>query len=171
MKAPKLTILASTLFLMLSSCMSDKENYLYSVSFDELDGFMHHQTIKKNSFSHSGNKCVQLNKENIYGPTYSNLISEIGSGRFKKLKVSGWVRIETANAKMQIVCSVDSADKTIFWDEIDNLKVSKKPGEWILIEKSFDLSKVNSQTNKLNIYPMHDGDGNTYIDDLEFSFE
>ncbi len=168
-KAPLYLLFAG--ILLTTSCSQEETVNLYSVSFDELDGFTHHGTIKKISFSHSGNKCVQLNKDNLYGPTYSCLIGDIGSGNFKFLKVTGWVRIETPNAKMQIVCSVDSADKTVYWDEVDNRVVNAKPGEWKKLEKTFDLSKVNSQSNKLNIYPMHDGEGNSYIDDLTFSFE
>ncbi len=168
----KLVSLTLAFSFALISCSDDKSSSsLYFITFDDLAGFTHHSSIKTVNYAYSGNKCVQLNKEFIYGPTFSMKIADLRPGPINRLILKGRVRIETEKGKMQIVCSIDSADKTIYWNAIDSRTHDLKPGEWKEISSTFDLSKVNDKENKINIYPMHDGEGNTFIDNLEFSFE
>lgn len=158
--------------MLSSSCSNENSsNSLYYVTFDELSGYIDNPTIKINNLAYSGNKCVQLNKDYKYGPTFSKKFNEIKSTVITKLTVSGWVRSDTKNTSIQLVCSVDSADKTIFWSSIDSKTIAESQGEWTKLSTTFDLSNVNNRDNKLNIYPMHEGESNSYLDDLEFSFE
>lgn len=168
----KLFFLSVALAVTFYSCSDDKSSSaLYFITFDDLAGFTNHATIKTVNYAYSGNKCVQLNNQFLYGPTFSMKIGDVRQGPINRLILKGRVRIETEKGKMQIVCSIDSADKTIYWNAIDSRVASVKAGEWKEISSTFDLSIVNNKENKINIYPMHDGEGNTFIDNLEFSFE
>jgi hypothetical protein len=156
----------------ITSCSESNNSLsLYYITFDDISGYYDHSTIKSNTLSHSGSKCVQLNKDFIYGPTFSKKINDIKPSIINKLTVSGWVKSDSKNGSMQLVCSIDSVDKTIFWNSIDSKTLTGKHDEWKQMSITFDLTKVNNGNNKLNIYPMHTGEGNSYLDDLEFSFE
>ena len=167
----KITIVLLTSALFISCSESKTSSTLYTISFDELSGYVDNPSIKSDNSARSGNKCVQLSKDLIYGPTFSKKIKDIRPSMISKLTVSGWVKSNSKNGSMQLVCSIDSADKTIFWNCIDSKTLSGNHNEWQQMSITFDLSKVNNANNKLNIYPRHTGEGNSFLDDLEFSFE
>ncbi|MBP6511780.1 MAG: hypothetical protein KA347_03850 [Bacteroidia bacterium] len=168
----KIILLLVILTTLSTSCSkNNSSNSIYFITFDDLSGYIDNSTIKINNLAYSGNKCVQLNKEFLYGPTFSKKFNEIKPGIINKLIVSGWVKSDSKNGSMQLVCSIDSVDKTVFWNSIDSKTLTGNNDEWKQMSITFDLTKVNNGNNKLNIYPMHAGEGNSYLDDLEFSFE
>ncbi|MBK9639276.1 MAG: hypothetical protein IPO63_16310 [Bacteroidetes bacterium] len=169
----KRTLLISLFLTTIISCSNNKDNQstLFYLSFDDLSGYIDNSTIKINDLSFSGRNCVQLNKEYVYGPTFSKKMKDISPRIINKLSLSGWVKSDSKNGSILLVCSIDSADKTIFWNCADSKTLSGSNTEWTNLSVTFDLSKLNNGENKLNIYPMHSGEGNSYLDDLEFSFE
>ncbi|MFN8154590.1 MAG: hypothetical protein U0Y08_09890 [Bacteroidia bacterium] len=157
------------LLLLVSACR--QKNKLYSYNFDDIDLYNDHATIVKKQLAHSGEKCVLLTRENKYGPTFSGKIEEFGSGNISSIKVSAWVRSYSKASRVQIVCSIDRGDSTVYRETIDNSTVVSNSGEWKKIEGEFDISRFNDPQNKLNIYPFFAGEEDVNLDDLEFSFE
>lgn len=167
MKRPYLILLS--LLTIATSCRQN--NKLYSYSFDDIDFYNDHATIVKQPLSHSGEKCVLLTKENKFGPTFSGKFAEIGSGNISRIKVSAWVRVYSKAGRVQIVCSIDKGDSTVYRDIIDNSTVASNTGEWKRIEGVFDIGLFNDPQNKLNVYPLHNGDEAVNLDDLEIVCE
>jgi len=162
----------SFFILFICSCTNDsKDNSIYYISFDDLSGYLENSTIINNNGAYSGNKLVRLNKDYMYGPTFSKKIGELRLAKINSVVISGWVKTDNKANGIKLVCSIDNTEKTVFWEAVDSKTSNLEKDSWLHISTKLDISKFNNSENKLNIYPMHEGPGNTYLDDLEFYFE
>ncbi|MBL7924854.1 MAG: hypothetical protein JNL88_11700 [Bacteroidia bacterium] len=173
MKKSILVVLIFTGLLYLSACSEEKEtDTVFHVSFDEVAGFCNHAAIVSNTLSHSGLKCVQLNPDMVYGPTFSRKIGEVITFQPKRIKVRAYVRLDSPSSVVKLVCSIDNdSSKTIFWNALDSKSANLKAGNWEILEGVFEVAGKNQPGYKFNLYPMYDKGGNILVDDLTFSFE
>jgi hypothetical protein len=158
--------------LTLNSCSSNEDSKSIQISYDDVAGYIEHPSIITTKKAHSGNTCIQVSPEQMYGLNYKRMISSVSPNKINKIKISGWYQLQSNTSNMSLVCSIDEADKTVFWEAISSKTLTRKIGEWMLMEAEYDISKVSNEKNVINFYALNVGDkGVSLFDDLTISLE
>jgi hypothetical protein len=157
--------------IMLNSCSSNEDANSIQISYDDAAGFIEHPSIITTQKAHSGNTCLQVSPDQVYGIVYKRKISALTSTKINKAKVHAWVRPEGNDAYLSLVCSIDKGAETAFWGSLQTKTLKLKNGEWSEINIDFDLGGFADPANVFNIYPMSDGKGVVMFDDLTINFE
>lgn len=166
-------ILSGTLLLTAQACdEGESHNLTYNISFDDISAYSNDPTIVNNTTSHSGLNCVQINKDLIYGSTFSKKLGTISTTPVRHINMKAWVRLSSSNSHVKIVCSVENdSSKSFYWNALDSKSFNLKSGEWTELKGEFDISAVNDPTHLLKIYPVYQEGESILIDDLELSFD
>ncbi|MBK7965046.1 MAG: hypothetical protein IPK10_06990 [Bacteroidetes bacterium] len=147
-------------------------NPTYNISFDDISGYTKDPSIINNTVSHSGLNCVQINKDMIYGSTFSKKLGSISATPINLVKMKVWVRLSSSDGYVKIVCSVENdSSKSFYWNALDSKSFNLKNGEWTEINGEFNIKAHNNPNHLLKIYPLHQEGEMILIDDLELSFE
>lgn len=175
MKAKKIFLYSAVvaLFLGTGACKQEATiNPVYNISFDDISAYTNDASIITNTASHSGINCVQVNKDRIYGSTFSKRLSSISAVPIRMIKMKAWVRPSSSNGAIKLVCSVENdSSKSFFWNALDSKSFNLKNGEWGEINGNFDISAQNDPSYLLKIYPVYQDGESILIDDLELTFE
>lgn len=167
-----LLLLVVLLFGAQSCNEGTSSNIVYNMSFDDISAYTNDPSIVNNTASHSGLNCVQINKDRIYGSTFSKKLSTISPTPIHHVKLKAWARLSSSNGHVKIVCSVENdSSKSFFWNALDSKSFNLKNGEWTELKGEFDISANNDPAYLLKIYPVYQDGEMILIDDLEVSFD
>lgn len=120
--------------------------------------------------AHSGKYSSRLDSNNAYSFGFTQLLSEIGDTIPKVVSVNFWLHYPEIGISSQLVISIDSAGKNIFWLGHPLKDSISQPNQWKEIKTSFTLPENLQPDNKINIYVWSNDKRTFYMDDLTISF-
>ncbi len=158
-----------------SSDKADDPNLLVSNDFDSLAGWLpaSDNAAFGRDKAHSGHYSIKVEPGRDYSLAFKMPLVQLHETRIKKVKLSGWVFVPTADAKASLVLAVDNpapANKQLLWDAVEVGKTGV--GKWTEVSKVFTIPEGATPTSILSIYMWRTG-GNQpiYLDDVRLTLE
>lgn len=170
------TYVALGLLVAASSCSTKTEkpeNLLVSNDFESLDGWGVESPSLNREKAHSGQYSIKIQQGIDFSLTFKNLLGKLSPTRVKRLHVKAYVYMtKPAGGSLTVQLMKTGTDGAEFNQGIALDTKVKKPGEWTLVEQTFDLPAEASPSNQLRIYMWGSpGDATVYLDDLEVTKE
>lgn len=152
-------------------------NLLVNSDFESLAGWLSDEqaaTLSRDK-AHSGRYSLKIDGTHEYSLTYKSLLGTLHSTRIKKMNISAWAMISTADAKASLVAAVSNPanpnEKPLLWDAIEVGK-NATPGKWVKISKVITVPESATPSSTLSLYLWRtDGYQPVYIDDLLVTLE
>ena len=171
------------LALLAPACNSDNApatgaDVLVSNDFEHLAGWLGptpNPTLTKEK-AHSGQYSIKVDGNSEYSLGFSSTLGALRDVRVKRIKVTGWVLVPSAQASALLVTHGGDAvpnGKPLVWEGLDVVKaVEGKYNQWVEVSKVVDIPDAASATTGLGIYLWRSG-GNqpVYLDDLTVTLE
>ncbi|GAC1367150.1 MAG: hypothetical protein NVS3B25_16620 [Hymenobacter sp.] len=152
-------------------------NLLVSADFETLAGWLpaaQSATLSRDK-AHSGHYALKVDAAHEYSLGYSAPLGQLHDTRIRKIKVTAWAFVPTADAKATLVTTVSNPaapnDKPLLWD---GLELGKAPavGKWQEVSKVITLPDNATPANTLGIYLWRTGGAQpVYLDDLRVTLE
>ncbi len=180
MKNPFL-LLGSLVALTATSCGNDatanNQNVLVSSDFDTLAGWLpeaQSATLSRDK-AHSGRYALKVDPGHDYSLGYKAMLGQLHETRIKKIKVTAWAFVPTADAKASLVVTVGNPDpandKPLLWDALE-LNNASTVGKWAEVSKVVTIPDKALPISPLGIYLWRTGGGQpVYLDDLRVTLE
>lgn len=172
--------LGAAAVLGLAGCNSNSDaaadpNVLVSNDFDTLVGWLPdpQNATLTNEKAHSGHYSLKVDAGHDYSMGYREPLGRLTSTRLKRIVVSAWTLVPTADAHASLVVAVTNPanpnEKPLLWEGIEIGKGAKL-GEWTELKKEVILPENVLPTNTLGLYLWRTGgDKPVYLDDLKVS--
>ena len=171
-----LLLLGSLVALTVAGCggndAASEPNLLVSSNFDTLAGWIpeaQSATLSRDK-AHSGHYAVKVDPSHEYSLGYKAPLGQLHETRVKKIKVTAWTFVPTADAKAALVVTVGNpdpaSDKPLMWDAVE-VDGTKDTGKWTEVSKEFTIPENATATSPLGIYLWRTGGSQpVYLDDL-----
>lgn len=161
------------LFVACSGNNEDKkENSAGAASFSndlESAGWMNQQTLTKET-AHSGKFSSRIDSVFQYSFGYADVFKNISETLPEKVDVDFWILYPQTGIKTNLVVSIDSVGKNIFWSGLELKDSIKIPNQWKEIKATIDLPANIMATDKITVYIWNNDKKSAYIDDLKVTF-
>lgn len=119
-------------------------------------------------FSYEGDYSGHLTKDIVYGLTYkTKKLSELETGSRTLLFSSYFLR--DTNVNSEIVVSINSNGKNIYYKSTNLKDLIKTEGEWENVSLMFQLPMIESDDYEFAIFIWNTGKSELYYDDFSFS--
>lgn len=169
--------------LSLAGCSSGPDsasdaNTLMVNGFETLGGWLPEEqsaTLTQEQ-AHTGKTSLKVDQDREYSLPYSNLLGRLRDTPLRKIKVSAWVFLPTAQAAATLVMEVTDpaapAAKPLLWEGIKLSEAVKTYGKWTQVSSVLTLPASADASKKLSIYLWRTGGSQpVYLDDLAVSVE
>jgi len=162
--------------ILIAACSGNKEenkeNKPGVVSFSndlESAGWMNQQTLTKET-AHSGKFSSRIDSVLQYSFGYADLFKNINDTLPEKVDVDFWILYPQTGIKTNLVVSIDSVGKNIFWAGIELVDSIKTPNQWKEIKATVNLPAKIMATDKIAVYVWNNDKRSAYVDDLKVTF-
>lgn len=161
------------LFVACSGNNEDKkENSTGAASFSndlESAGWMNQQTLTKET-AHSGKFSSRIDSVFQYSFGFADLFKNISETLPEKVDIDFWMLYPQTGIKTNLVVSIDSLGKNIFWSGLELKDSIKTPNQWQEIKATVNLPANIMATDKIAVYIWNNDKKSAYIDDLKVTF-
>ena len=124
-----------------------------------------------NDVVYEGRQSAVMDSLIEYGPTYRSLYSKVTKEKDVFIKAEVWAMVEdTSNLNADLVYSIESNGKSIFWRSTKFKMFITEPGKWTKIYLSYSIPNILSGTEEIKIYVWKPGIHKLYLDNLNVSF-
>ncbi|WP_201977645.1 carbohydrate binding domain-containing protein [Hymenobacter rubidus] len=176
MKTP-LLLLGSLVALTVAGCGGSDSSaadpsLLVSCDFDTLAGWLPEAQsgMLSRDKAHSGRYAIKVEPGHDYSLSYKAPLGQLHETRVKKIKVTAWAFVPTADAKASLVVTVGNSDpandKPLMWDAVE-VNSTKDTGKWTEVSKEFTIPDNAMPTSPLGVYLWRTGGSQpVYLDDL-----
>ena len=89
---------------------------------------------------------------------------------FNKVRISAYAKLLGAKNNACIVVSIDSGDKTLYWNSLEFKKHNLNSKSWKKVESFIEIPLVTDSSAQINIYLWGKEGSAVVIDDLEVEF-
>lgn len=176
-RCPLLAVLS---LLLLAACGSSdqtaatKADILVSTDFDSLAGWMGtppNPSLTREK-AHSGRYSSKVGGSIEYGLTFANTLGELHEVRVKRLKISAWVFVPSAQASALFITHGGDAQpnaKPLIYNILDVVKaVDGNYGQWVPISKILELPDAVIYSTNIGFYLWRPSPSpeSVYLDDL-----
>lgn len=159
-----------------SNTASD-QNVLINNDFDTLAGWLpeaQNATLSRDK-AHSGHYALKVDPAHDYSLGYKAQLGQLHETRVKKIKVSAWAFVSTADAKASLVVTVSNPDpandKPLLWDAVE-VSAGNHAGKWAEVSKTITIPANASPSCLLGLYLWrNEGSQPVYLDDLRVTLE
>jgi len=162
--------------ILIAACSGNKEDKtvnkpgVTSFSNDmETTGWMNQQTLTKET-AHSGKFSSRIDSVLPFSFGYADLFKNINDTLPQKVDVDFWILYPQTGIKTNLVVSIDSIGKNIFWTGIELVDSIKTPNQWKEIKGTVNLPANIMATDKISVYVWNNDKKSVYIDDLKVTF-
>ena len=152
-------------------------NVLVNNDFETLAGWLpepQSATLSREK-AHSGRYSIKVDPAHDYSLSFGAPLGQLHETRIKKLKVTAWAFVPTADATASLVTAVSNPStpdaKPMIWEALE-LNKPGSVGKWVEVSKVITLPENTVPTSKLGFYLWRTG-GNqpVYLDDLQVTVE
>lgn len=163
--------------IMLSACSGNnedknkKEPGVSSFSNDlENAGWINQNTLTKEVAAHSGKFSSKLDSVSQYSFGFVNYFKYINDTLPEKVDINFWIFYPQTGIESNLVISIDSVGKNIFWKGIPLKDSVKSPKQWKEIKSDIILPREIMFTDKVSVYIWNNDKRTFYIDDIKVGF-
>lgn len=178
MKKLRILALISCTVIMLSACSGgkngkdnnkNKPGYTSFSSDLEATSWMNQNTLTR-ELAHSGKFSSRVDSLAQYSFGFVNSFMNISDTLPEKVDVDFWLFYPQTGIKSNLVISIDSVEKNIFWAGIDLKDSVTTPNQWKEIKATVKLPTNIMPTDKIKVYVLNNDKRALYIDDLTVTF-
>jgi hypothetical protein len=178
MKKLNILFVISCAIILFSACSGNKEEKgnitkkpgVSSFSNDlEATGWMNLVTLTK-EVAHSGRFASRIDSAMQYSFGFTEYFKNINDTLPEKVDASLWILFPKTGIKCDLVVSIDSVGKNIFWSGLPLGDSITKANEWKEIKASIALPANIMSTDKISIYVFCNEKKTLYVDDLKITF-
>lgn len=136
----------------------------------EQNYWMNHATLT-GEVAHSGNVSSRVDGNHEFSYGYKNSFNRISDTLPKAIDIRAWIFCPDSATNANLVISIDSTDKNIFWLGIPLMDSVPAPNTWKEIHARIEMPEKASKTNTLSIYFWTLDKKTFFIDDFDLKFE
>lgn len=167
--------------LFVAGCGSKNDatdpNVIVDNNFDTIAGWVpepQNATLSRDK-AHSGHYSIKVDGEHEYSLNYKAMLGQLHATRIKKIKITAWTFVSSADAKASLVTAVSNPDpandKPLLWEALD-LSAGNSPGKWVEVSKEIAIPEAATPTCILGFYLWRtSGNQPVYLDDLRVTVE
>ena len=124
-----------------------------------------------NSRAHQGSHSAAMDSLSEFGPTYRSLYNKITNEKGVFIQTEVWAMVDdTTGLNADLVYSIESNGKSIFWRSTKFKTFISEPGKWSKIYLSYSVPNKLSGFEEIKIYVWKPGLHKLYLDNLKVSF-
>lgn len=176
MRTLNIFIVFACTIIFLSACSGNKEdknnNKSGTVSFSndlETSGWMNQSTVTK-EFAHSGRCSSRIDSVSQFSFGFADFFYNISDIIPEKVDVNFWILCPQKEIRSNLVVSIDSIGKNIFWIGIDLKDSVPVLNQWKEVKSTINLPADILATDKISIYVWSNDKKVFYLDDLKVTF-
>jgi len=176
MKNLNIFVVLSCIIILFSACSGNKKDndknrpgvVVFSNNL-ETSGWINQHTLTKEA-AHSGKFSSRVDSVSQYSFGFADCFSNISDTLPEKVDVDFWILCSQKEIKSNLVVSIDSIGKNIFWYGIDLKDSVQTPNQWKELKTTINLPANIMMTDKISIYVWSNDKRPFYIDDLKVIF-
>lgn len=142
--------------------------FTYSNSFESPYGLNNLQTLQNTKF-HKGNKAIQLNETNYYGPELVFSFQQFNVKNYPYIKGSLYANVSNRDSDIQLVITyTDTLGTAYSWKSFFIANVINDLRKWEKVDFCMDLPKPKSQKDIVKVFFFNTNPYHGFVDDLYF---
>jgi len=154
--------------ILFNSC-SRKSKLSFHQDFEQLSGWADESGLVRGE-AHSGSFFTRTGEGREYSRTFSKKMGEISEKQIRRIDMGAWIRISEPGAAAKLVLSIESGDSTVFWQGLESVSISPKPGEWSRLYFTYDIPAVIKPENTVKVFLWNQSRKEVDADDFDIHF-
>jgi hypothetical protein len=130
-------IIFFVILLLVTAC-SKRHKITFHQNFDQFSGWTDMSGIVKGK-GYSGDYFTRTGEGRDYSRTFSMKLGDISEKSIRRIDMGAWIRISEPGASAKLVLSIESGDSTVYWQGLESVGISPKPGEWSRLYFTYDI--------------------------------
>ncbi|MBK6640943.1 MAG: hypothetical protein KBH11_05985 [Bacteroidia bacterium] len=141
----------------------------FKTSFDDIAGWVPESSLLAGN-SYSGNYAIKTDSSAEYSLVWKRTFLKLSTHTLTKVRISAYAKLLGAKNNACIVVSIDSGDKTLYWNSLEFKKHNLNSKSWKKVESFIEIPLVTDSSAQINIYLWGKEGSAVVIDDLEVEF-